>query len=262
MNYWPKIYIGYDNREDIAYQVCRSSLLNSSGTLLEDDVVPVKHQTLRNEGIFNRAWRIDGSGQYWDELDGKPFSTEFSFTRFLVPELARRDGINKGPVIFVDCDFLFLKDVHTMVMDYFDPSKAVQVVKFNFNPTSTIKMDNKIQSNYPMKLWSSLIMFNMEHPDNLKLTPEMVNSATGTFLHGFGWVSSPDLIGEIPPQWNYVAGVTQGDEPAAIHYTEGGPWFLEYKECPFAHEWYRALIACIDEDHFTIMDYHFTIMDS
>ena len=141
-----------------------------------------------------------------------------------------------------------------MVTNYFDPSKAVQVVKFNFNPTLTTKMDNKIQSSYPMKLWSSFIMFNMAHPDNLKLTPETVNSATGTFLHGFGWVSSPDLIGEIPPQWNYVAGVTQGVEPAAIHYTEGGPWFLEYKECPFANEWYRALITCFEDDHFTIMD--------
>jgi hypothetical protein len=63
MNYWPKIYIGYDNREDVAYQVCRSSLLSSSGTLLEDDIVPVKHQTLRNEVLFNRAWRIDEKGQ-------------------------------------------------------------------------------------------------------------------------------------------------------------------------------------------------------
>jgi len=261
MDYWPKIYIGHDNREDIAYEVCRSSLLTSSSILLEEDIAPVKHQTLRNEGLFNRAWRIDEKGQYWDELDGKPFSTEFSFTRFLVPEMARRDGIKKGPVIFVDCDFLFLEDVYSMVMNHFDPSKAVQVVKFNFNTTSTTKMDNKIQSSYPMKLWSSLMMFNMGHPDNLKLTPEMVNSATGSFLHGFGWISSPDLIGEIPPQWNYVAGVTQGDEPAAIHYTEGGPWFPEYKECPFANEWYRALITyfydittCLETCHSTTMD--------
>jgi hypothetical protein len=248
MKYWPKIYIGHDNREDIAYEVCRHSLLTSSSLLLEEDIAPVKHQTLRNEGLFNRAWRIDEKGQYWDELDGKPFSTEFSFTRFLVPEMARRDGIKKGPVIFVDCDF--------------DPSKAVQVVKFNFNPTSTIKMDNKIQSSYPMKLWSSLMMFNMGHPDNLKLTPEMVNSATGSFLHGFGWISSPDLIGEIPPQWNYVAGVTQGDEPAAIHYTEGGPWFSEYEECPFANEWYRALITYFDDLTTYLETCHSTIMDS
>tara|TARA_R110000850_G_scaffold238587_1_gene363207 strand:+ start:121 stop:867 length:747 start_codon:yes stop_codon:yes gene_type:complete len=236
-----KIFVGYDNREDMAYRVCHSSILKNSPHLKSSDIIPLKHQSLRDDKKFWRTWRIDEDGQYWDEIDGRPFSTEFSFTRFLVPELARRNGISHGPVVFVDCDFLFVGDIQEMIYDHYDPNMAVSVVKHNYKPKSMIKMDNKIQINYNMKLWSSLMIFNMDHPDNSKLNLAMVNSTTGSHLHQFGWLSSPEFIGDIDPSWNYIGKEDPAIKPNAIHYTEGGPWFAAYRDCPFADLWLSEL---------------------
>ena len=43
---------------------------------------------------------------YWREVD-KLASTEFTFTRFLVPHLMNF----KGWALFIDCDIIFLEDV-------------------------------------------------------------------------------------------------------------------------------------------------------
>uniref|UniRef100_A0A453QZI0 Nucleotide-diphospho-sugar transferase domain-containing protein n=2 Tax=Aegilops tauschii subsp. strangulata TaxID=200361 RepID=A0A453QZI0_AEGTS len=87
-----RVYVGYDSREDIAYRVCRRSLLRRSSVPLE--VIPIVQQELREAGLY---WRERGSTE----------STEFSFTRFLTPHLAGY----RGWALFVDCDFLFVADV-------------------------------------------------------------------------------------------------------------------------------------------------------
>ena len=233
-----KIFIGYDNREDVAYRVCHASILRNSPGLREDDIIPLRHQELRDAKKFWRTWRVDENGDYWDEVDGRPFSTEFSFTRFLVPTIALQNGLSKGPVVFIDCDFLFLADIEDMIKDHFDETKAVSVVKHNYTPKSLTKMDGRIQSVYNMKLWSSLMLFNISHPENKKLDSCTVNTAYGSHLHQFKWLSSPDLIGDIPAEWNFIGGENDvSAPPKAIHYTEGGPWFPEYRNCPFSKEW-------------------------
>ena len=34
-----------------------------------------------------------------------------------------------------------------------------------------------------------------------------------------------------------VERFSSGDEINAVHYTKGGPWFKEYKECEYAEVW-------------------------
>ena len=106
MNY--PIYIGYDQREHAAYMVCKDSIQRK---VWEDspeyDVYALAHKELRREGHFDRPWIIDEKGQFWDKRDGRPFSTEFSHSRFLTPKLAWNAGY-RDLVMFVDCDFLFL----------------------------------------------------------------------------------------------------------------------------------------------------------
>ena len=52
----------------------------------------------------------------------------------------------------------------------------------------------------------------------------------------------PDnLIGKISHEWNWLVGwykEPQDGRPQALHYTEGGPWFKEYKNCEYATEYY------------------------
>ena len=62
-----KVYVGYDSREDIAWQVCRHSLLRHSHGDIE--IYPLKQPTLRELGLYTR-------GQ-------DTATTEFSLSRFL-----------------------------------------------------------------------------------------------------------------------------------------------------------------------------------
>ena len=86
------VCVGYDSREDIAYQVCRHSIYRRS--TLPVEIYPLKHKELRDQGLFWRPWLTAGSGQTVDCIDGRPFSTAFSHTRFLTPHIAKKRDIN------------------------------------------------------------------------------------------------------------------------------------------------------------------------
>lgn len=227
-----KIVIGYDSREDIAYQVCKYSIL--SKTKLPIRVIPLKQQILRDEGIYKRDWFFNEHGQRIDKSDKKPFSTEFSFTRFLIPFLA-----NTGWVLFCDCDQLFRTDVSELI-PLLDEKYAVMVVKHNYSPKEKIKMDNCIQERYYRKNWSSFVAWNLDHPAHAKLSIKAVNSAPGSWLHQFKWLDD-DEIGALPEEWNWLEGHSSKDIiPKNIHYTRGGPWWKEYKDTDYADEWRKC----------------------
>tara|TARA_Y100000114_G_scaffold61891_1_gene56737 strand:+ start:1054 stop:1839 length:786 start_codon:yes stop_codon:yes gene_type:complete len=232
------VAIGYDSRELDAFDVCEHSVVRRSSVPVA--VTKLDHSSLRYFKLFNREWRIDKKGQHWDVLDNAPFSTEFSHTRFLIPELARRNKV-KGWVIFCDCDFLWLDDIKNLV-DSLDDSYPVMAVKFNYTPEENIKMDNKIQTTYNCKLWSSLMAFNMNHRANRKLTVDKVDTMKGLKLHQFDWLpNGPGDVGEINPKWNYVPGIMEEFskiQPSAIHYSLGGPWMNGYTDCDFSDEWF------------------------
>ena len=164
---------------------------------------------------------MDATGQWWDVEDGRPFSTEFAFTRFLTPALARRDGILDW-VIFVDCDFLLRADVAELASEL-DASKALMCVKHDFAPVAARKMDGQLQVPYRRKNWSSLMAFNLRHRANDRLTMECVNTMPGSWLHGMEWLAD-DEIGALDPAWNVLVGHGTHPKPKALHYTDGGPW--------------------------------------
>jgi hypothetical protein len=214
-----KVFIGYDPKEEEAWSVCSFSILRHAN----EDVTthPLKLNTLRELGLYTR------------ELD-KGAATEFSISRFLTPYL----NANEGWVIFVDCDFLFTVDIKSVLVGL-DHSKAVYVVKHDYTPSKSLKMDGAAQSIYPRKNWSSFMAFNCSHPDVKSLTPDIVNSATPKYLHRFEWIKNDDHIGELPLTWNFLEGEYEVPKeiPNAIHYTNGGPWFEDWQNVDFAEEW-------------------------
>ena len=124
-------------------------------------------------------------------------------------------------------------------------------VKHNYKPSSKIKMDGRKQLIYPRKNWSSMVLWNCSHPENKKLNIKTVNNETGKYLHRFGWLKN-NLIGEIDYSWNWLVGWYKKNKkniPNAIHYTEGGPWFKNYKNCDFSSEWqkYKSEMIKINE---------------
>lgn len=215
------VYIGWDSREAIAADVCQLSLHKNASAPVA--VRMLKQQELRDRGVYSRP--IDSAS-----------STEFTFTRFLVPYL---NGY-QGWAVFTDCDFLWLGDIQELLAKA-DRRYAVMVVKHDYRPQNTLKMDGKAQSYYPRKNWSSMILWNCAHPANRKLTPELVNTQTGAFLHRFQWLSDRQ-IGSLQPEWNWLVNWYHepwDGTPKAIHYTEGGPWFDNYRNCEYGDVWLR-----------------------
>lgn len=224
------IFIGYDAREVRAYDVCRHSILRraSRAPMIE----PLDDAALRAAELYDRPFRVEPNGQKIDLRDGRPFSTDFAFTRFLVPALRGY----RGWALFVDCDFLFLSDV-ARLFALRDERYAVQCVKHDHRPGETTKMDGVTQGSYPRKNWSSLVLWNAAHAANRALTPETVNHADGRWLHGFGWLADEE-IGALPPSWNWLAGISSpAIDPDAVHFTLGGPWFAAWQDVPFADAW-------------------------
>lgn len=239
-----RVVIGYDKREDDAYTVCRHSLMRHSSIPLHINRLDIR--SLKAAGLYTRPYTTNG-GQMIDERDGRPFSTEFAFSRFLVPALTMYDGW----AVFCDCDFLFTADI-AEVTKFLDPSKAVMVVKHDHIPQETVKMDGVSQGSYPRKNWSSFILWNNAHPANRMLDLHEVNHKPGKWLHGFGWLRD-DQIGELPAEWNWLAGVNDPVHtefaPAAIHYTLGIPSMPGHEDAPYAEHWRYELNLATEGNH-------------
>ena len=231
------VYIGFDRREPEAAEVCKKSLLARSTIPL--DIKMLGEVEPRRAGIYDRPFRLEGS-QRIDSRDGKPFSTDFSFTRFLVPVYQ----LYQGWALFVDCDFLFRWDVKD-ILDLADDSKALMCVKHDYRPAETIKMDGQKQELYSRKNWSSLVLWNCAHPANKKITPRAVNFSMGQRLHNFYWLKD-EHIGNIPEYWNWLEGWSQANmEPRAVHMTRGVPTMKGYENIPFADEWRSYLMEVL-----------------
>lgn len=219
------IFIGYDRRERAATNVLIDSLYQHCSVPLS--ITPLVTDQLRNLKI------------YWRTKDPKQ-STDFSFTRFLVPYLMNF----KGWGIFMDCDMLCKTDINDL-WKLRDNRYSLMCVKHKHIPQETKKFQGEIQSSYPKKNWSSLIMFNSAKCGALNVN--YVNEASGLDLHRFNWLENENLVGELNSNWNHLVGVQKYQEQLTkkvnmLHWTLGGPWFKDQRLMggSFAAEWFSA----------------------
>jgi hypothetical protein len=220
-------WIGYEPREAEAFAVTRRTLRQHSAGV---SIHALHLDTLRRAGLYTRP-TSSVRGQMWDDISDAPMATEFAISRFLVPHMAER-----GWALFLDCDMLVRHDVGELFA-LADPSKAVMCVQHEHVPTEQTKMDGQAQTRYARKNWSSVMLFNCDHPANKALTLELVNTVPGRDLHRFCWLTD-DLIGALPSKWNWLAGVTESnDDPAIVHYTLGTPNMPGHERAPYANEW-------------------------
>jgi len=214
-----RIFIGYDPREAVAWHTLAHSILRRSSIPVA--IAPVMQSQLK--GLYTRG-------------RGPTESTEFSLTRFLVPALSRYRGWS----LFMDCDMLCRADIAALAaFTEGAADKAVLVCQHDYTPDPARKFLNQVQTNYPRKNWSSVMLLN--NPLCKVLTPEYVNTATAQQLHRFEWTED-SLIGALPMEWNWLVG--EGGykhNPAAkmVHFTRGGPYFNEYRNCDYAEEWFE-----------------------
>lgn len=206
------IFIGFDSREAIDYSVLSNSIVRHSSSPVS--ITPIKLSNLS----FYKETHADGS-------------TEFSYSRFLVPYLMDY----KGWAIYMDSDMLCLSDI-TELWNLIDDQFALMCVQHNYQTKQHTKMWGVPNNNYPRKNWSSLMLINCGHPSIKQLTPEAIQQNNGKHLHQFEWLDTR-LIGSLPNKWNWLAdeyGTT--DNASLVHYTLGSP--DEYKQPPMSELWF------------------------
>jgi lipopolysaccharide biosynthesis glycosyltransferase len=209
-----KVFIGEDPKEKAAGVVARASLKRRAKTPVS--CTSLHLDRLASSGLLRRP--VDARGALYDLHSQAPQSTEFAISRFLVPMLAQQ-----GWALFVDADVVFLEDVGKLLA-IADPKFAVYVVKHQHSPTAETKMVDQVQTRYSRKNWSSVCLWNCDHPANRRLTLDDVNHRPGRDLHAFYWLHDSE-IGTLPPRWNWLVGEQpMPDNPAIAHFTNGGPW--------------------------------------
>jgi hypothetical protein len=210
------VFIGYDPRERVAHSVLAYSIQAHASqpvsiTLLKLDQL---------KGVLTR--------------ERHPLqSTDFSFSRFLTPYLSGYTGWS----VFMDCDMLMRDDIASL-WKLRNDNYAVMVVKHDHVPTEKVKFLGQPQSKYEKKNWSSVMLFNNARCS--ALTPRYVNEASGLDLHQFRWLGDDSLIGTLPSRWNHLVGYDkQRKDAALVHFTQGGPYFEEYRNCEYSQEWFE-----------------------
>jgi hypothetical protein len=211
-----RVFIGYDRKEPVAFGVLAHSINARASEPVA--IAPVMLSQLGH--VFTRARH--------------PLqSTDFSFSRFLVPHLCDYQGW----AVFMDCDMLVVDDI-TKLWKLRDEKYAVQVVKHRHVPKEAVKFLDQPQTKYEKKNWSSVMLFN--NAACRALTPDYVNSASGLELHQFKWLGDDARIGDIPHRWNHLVDYDPprpAGELSLLHYTTGGPYFEAYRACGYADLW-------------------------
>ena len=217
-----RVFIGYDTREAAAFSVLGHSIHARASCPVS--ITPVRLSELA--GVFAR--------------EVNPLqSTQFSFSRFLTPYLCGFEGW----AIFMDCDMLVLDDI-ARLWALRDERYAVQVVKHVHVPKEEVKFLGAVQTKYEKKNWSSVMLMNCSRCT--VLTPDYVNRASGLELHQFKWLEGDHLIGALPPAWNHLVGYDAPRRDASlVHFTIGGPYFQEYRDCEYAAEWFAERDAML-----------------
>ena len=177
-----QVFIGTDHHHRLAAQVLAHSLRSRSS-------VPIAITLLEQH-------QLERAGLYWRPRDPLQ-STDFSFSRFLVPALL---GF-RGWGLYLDGDMLCLDDPANL-WTLRDDQYAVQCVQHPVHAWGDAKMDGRVQTSYSRKNWSSLMLLNCSRCT--ALTPEYINTASGLDLHRFHWLSGDHEIGAIQGGWNHL----------------------------------------------------------
>ena len=210
-----RVFVGFDQREAVAYHTFAQSLIQNSSVPVS--LIPMSLTVLQS--IYNET--------HTDT------SNEFIYSRFLVPFLCGFDG----PAVFVDGDMVIETDIKEL-FNLFDSSKAVQVVQHDYKTKANLKYLGNKNEDYPRKNWSSMILWNCSHAAHRILTPEFVAKQAGSFLHRFRWIDDRD-IGSLDASWNWLAEEYHANESAhLIHYTLGTPCFKDYRDCSQSDRWH------------------------
>ena len=189
------IFIGYDDRDSVRYEVLKHSLLHN----VDDDVqiLPLKHEDLRKAGVFTFEFNFNKQGRLYSDRDVTPRTISkneqyymYTRTRFYLPAYCLKKGI-KGQVLYLDPNFLCLPDT--------DIRHLFSWAERNNDSISVCKSIEKLDKR------SGLVLYNMDNPVMLKLNLHQ-NKTSLASLAKFSWMEPEfryrdPLLGDIPEPW-------------------------------------------------------------
>ena len=217
------VFIGFDEGEKVSYHILSESIRRQSSV-----PVSITPLCLSNIPEFKRELQPNQS-------------TEFAFSRFLVPYLSDY----KGWSLFLDSDMMFRDDIKNL-WDMIDKDKSIMCCKHDYVPKQNVKFRGAKNEPFPKKNWSSFMLMNNERCK--MLTKEFVETATGLELHQFKWTHEEN-IGELPLEWNWLVSEYDYNKNAKnVHLTLGGPYFKDYAKSDYADEWFRLYNETIEID--------------
>lgn len=212
-----RIFIGWDSRFPDPARVLAYSLLKHASEPLDIRFLDYRH--LQTCYGFNR------------EYDPRA-TTEFTYSRFLVPWLCGFGGV----ALFLDNDmacFTDIAELFEIAQGLLADNLALAVVKHDHQVVDgSTKMYGAVQTAYPRKNWSSLMMMNCRRL--LVWDKPAVEKASGAFLHRFERIPDEEILA-LDPAWNSLDHMDA--KTKIIHWTSGGPWYKEYEDCPHAQVW-------------------------
>ena len=217
------VFIGFDEGEKVSYHILSESIRRQSSV-----PVSITPLCLSNIPEFKRELQPNQS-------------TEFAFSRFLVPYLSDY----KGWSLFLDSDMMFRDDIKNL-WDMIDKDKSIMCCKHDYVPKQNVKFRGAKNEPFPKKNWSSFMLMNNERCK--MLTKEFVETATGLELHQFKWTHEEN-IGELPLEWNWLVSEYDYNKNAKnVHWTLGCPYFKDYAKSDYADEWFRLYNETIEID--------------
>jgi len=210
-----QIFVGFDQREAVAFHTFTQSIVENSS-------IPISINPLSLRSLHDIYLESHEDG-----------SNDFIYSRFLVPYLM---GF-KGFAVFCDGDMILNSDIKEL-FELADETKALQVVQHDYKTKATVKYLGNKNEDYPRKNWSSVILWNCSHPSHRILTPRFVAQQSGAFLHRFQWLKDAE-IGELPATWNWLAEeYPTNSKSKLIHYTLGTPCFSAFQNCSQSDSWH------------------------
>lgn len=200
----PRVFIGYDKNERIAWHVLSHSIIERSSA-------PVYLMAIGNDTL---------GPVLWERPRGEHDSTDFSNARWVIPALCEF----QGHAIFMDCDMVCDADIAEL-WDQRNDSKALVCRKHNHQVVEgEKKFLGAVQAAYDRKNWSSLMIINCGHPYWKAINAE---EDAGLDLHQFVGLEDGE-IGSLTGSWNNLLrpGKINPQEFNAnlSHFTWGGPW--------------------------------------
>jgi hypothetical protein len=228
------IWMGYDPREKLAYDVAKHSILSRTDPF-QVEVRPIDLKAPNVTEILDRPiqWK---DGRMWCPISQAPMATEFAVSRFCA-FFWPVDGWS----LFVDSDIVAFTDIRGLFKEL-DDRYAVMCVKHKpHGKDGEIKMDDQLQTFYARKNWSSVLAINAAHPANKRFTLRDLNERPGRDLHAFYWLKD-EKIGALDHRWNALVGVDDLNKLGLgiMHFTLGGPWLPNWQGGPCDQIWNGA----------------------